>query len=396
MGFIAQAAQAFKSRQRVELCESTFSPAAKIDREAGVIRGVRVLGKHSRNRGREYSDGAMAAALSLYEGVEVNIDHPSKKDVNGNRPFSDGFGVLKNVSKDSEGVLADLHYLKSHPLAESVLERAERFPERFGLSHVAFGDEVKRGGRQIVESIAEVKSVDLVRNPATTNGLFESEENTMSKTIRQIVESVDQATNGRALLLEMIEGEAPMVAADTAVAVPEGGDGDAQVKMAFKTAFMKIVEAAFDDDSLDAKGTIAAIKDKGMDLLKAIDKADGKKAAPASPPAGGDGGGEKKDPTTESTKQAESGKLAKLVESLERKVALQDLLIEYGLTQLAADKRKLLESQKDETAMRTLIESWPPAARGARKPLIESARDSGDAGGYDLERDAKGFAASLR
>jgi hypothetical protein len=79
---------------------------------------------------------------------------------------------------------------------------------------------------------------------------------------------------------------------------------------------------------------------------------------------------------------------------MERRLAARELLDEFGITGLASDKRKLLESQKDETAMRTLIESWPPAARGARKPFIESARD--DAGTVELPDSAEKFAAALR
>ncbi|MEX2138592.1 MAG: hypothetical protein WD894_04985 [Pirellulales bacterium] len=167
--------------RRVELFERVTNngPTGRIDREAGVIHGVRVLGFRSKNSGgsREYSREAMkdAVARRLYEGVEVNIDHPTKNDINGNRPFMDVFGELRNVRfEESRGLVADLHYVKSHPLAESVLERAERFPERFGLSHHAYGNAVRRGDREIVEELHEVKSVDLVRNPASTNGLFES------------------------------------------------------------------------------------------------------------------------------------------------------------------------------------------------------------------------------
>ena len=46
-----------------------------VDRLAGVIRGVKILGLESRN-GRTYLPEALAAAAPLYEGAKVNVNHP--------------------------------------------------------------------------------------------------------------------------------------------------------------------------------------------------------------------------------------------------------------------------------------------------------------------------------
>ncbi len=51
---------------------------------------------------------------------------------------------------------------------------AEHAPENVGFSHNVEARTVRRGERVVVEAITRVQSVDLVADPATTRGLFES------------------------------------------------------------------------------------------------------------------------------------------------------------------------------------------------------------------------------
>lgn len=155
------------------LLEVAFSAAPKVDRSAGVIRAVKILGKQSRN-GRFYTDEALAQAAGLYEGVCVHIDHPEAHTIGGDRKFADGFGYLQSVRRQDDGVYGDLVFLKSHALAEQICESAEKMPRQFGLSHHADGYVTTQDDKTIVEGIARVFSVDIVRNPATNRGLFES------------------------------------------------------------------------------------------------------------------------------------------------------------------------------------------------------------------------------
>lgn len=145
----------------------------RVDRQAGVIRGVSILGKHSANN-REYSDQAMRDAARLYEGARVRINHPSRREPYRERGLEEEFGVLQNVKVEGNRVRGDLHFVKNHPDADWILERAERFPNTIGLSHNADGKSTNRNGRTVVESLSRVNSVDLVNEPATTGGLFES------------------------------------------------------------------------------------------------------------------------------------------------------------------------------------------------------------------------------
>ena len=154
--------------------EYAISSDLRVDKDAGVIRNVKVLGYDSRN-GRRYTPQAAGAALKLYEGVPVNANHPSPGAESRERPIEDRFGWLENVTQKKDGLYADLRYLKTDPRAAKVAEIAESRPGLIGLSHHAFGQGKQAGGTLLVEQITRVKSVDLVCDPATTRGLFESE-----------------------------------------------------------------------------------------------------------------------------------------------------------------------------------------------------------------------------
>lgn len=352
----------------MDLLEQTFSNSLRVDRESMVIRGVKVCGKKSAN-GREYSIAALDKLAGLYEGITVNIDH-DRASPNTERKMADGFGVLKNVRREADGAVGDLHYLKEHQLAPMVLERAERMPDTFGLSHVAVGKVVRRKGVNIVEDVMAVKSVDIVREPATTKGLFESQDteggfDMAVMTIREIVEAVPKETPGVDLLQEQMD--AGMVAADEPVEVAaDTGPGD-QVKAAFRAAVME----AFDDDSLDMKATIARIKE----ILTAQEKLKPKaKEEPAEEPT--------EEEPTESVDHA----------ALIAKLQATNLLLEAGRD--ATPERVKAVAAMDESERQQLVESWP--SKENRQRPTSSPPKHRDDGTIEFPRDTKKFAARLR
>ena len=167
---------------RETLLERVLAAPGRVDRAAGIIYGVKALGRKSKNN-REYSDQALREAVRFYEGIAVRINHPDKNKPGADRQFHEHFGCLRNaVLRD--GVFADLHFLPSHGQANVVCEAAERMPHTFGLSHNAEGRTTTRGGKTIVESILSVRSVDIVCNPATTSGLFESVDRAIARIAR--------------------------------------------------------------------------------------------------------------------------------------------------------------------------------------------------------------------
>ncbi len=156
----------WERRCLVECCRQ---PGARLDGASGLLRGVTVLGLASRNR-RRYTPEAAAGALALYEGALVNLDHPDRPD--GPRSVRDRFGRLVNVRFEGGRVRADLRYNPEHPFAPALEWFAANDPGAIGLSHNAVGEGKDEAGVFVVRKIVELRSVDLVAEPATTRGLF--------------------------------------------------------------------------------------------------------------------------------------------------------------------------------------------------------------------------------
>jgi hypothetical protein len=147
--------------------------AMHVDRQTAVIRGVKLLGLESRN-GRSYLPDALAQAAPLYEDAKVNVNHP-KGNPGGPRDYQDRIGTMRSVRVTAgEGLFADFHFNPKHALVEQLLWDAEHAPQNVGFSHNVEARTARRGDRVVVEAITRVQSVDLVADPATTRGLFES------------------------------------------------------------------------------------------------------------------------------------------------------------------------------------------------------------------------------
>jgi len=142
----------------------------RVDRERGVIQGVKILGLASANR-RTYLPEALREAVKLYESVAVNVDHIRSGEL---RSYRDRIGKLVNVRFANDGLYGDLVVNPRHPLAEQLFWDAEHCPENVGLSHDARGKTAVRNGQVVVEAIESVRSVDLVAEPATTKSLYEA------------------------------------------------------------------------------------------------------------------------------------------------------------------------------------------------------------------------------
>jgi hypothetical protein len=146
----------------------------RVDRTAGVIRGVKLLGLRSKN-GRRYLETALAEAAALYEGAKVNINHPKGHPLSP-RDYQDRLGVISGVElRPQQGLFGDLHFNPKHTLSEQLMWDAEHAPQNVGLSHNVLARTRREGEGTVVEVITRVQSIDLVADPATTEGLFEQE-----------------------------------------------------------------------------------------------------------------------------------------------------------------------------------------------------------------------------
>lgn len=341
-----------------ELSEATFgNPAQKmgVDRESQVISGVKCLGRESKN-GRVYTDQALEDARGFYEGIDVNLDHPAG-DPMAERRMVDGFGVLRNVRVINEGVFGDLYYLGSHPMAEVIAERAEKFPGNFGMSHNALGRvrEDRTTGKLIVEGLERVESVDIVRRPATNKGLFESESKSkgrkavsddkgkIKKTVRQVLEANPKDKQAAALLL-LLESEEFKAAGD---AVIESGESP-------KDALCVLLIESFKGDV-----PIEAATAKALKLLE------GKTEEKADPPAG--------DLKSLVKAAIEEAMAPQRLEEAKRKLLEGKGLLESDLT---APQRKVLARAESVEAAEDLLESWNvrPAGNAQQRPVMASRR----------------------
>ena len=158
----------------IESCILTESDNFSVDVNAGLIKNVKLVGFNSKNN-RVYSRKCLEDALKLYEGAPVNANHvDSDKEVS----IYDRLGKIQNVKMTDDGVFGDFHFLKTHPMAERVLEAADKMPELFGFSHRAQGTvKSNKSGPEEVSKISNVLSVDLVSDPATTRSLSEAISN---------------------------------------------------------------------------------------------------------------------------------------------------------------------------------------------------------------------------
>ena len=185
----------------------TATGDVRIDRDAGVIYGVKIIGCDSRN-GRHYPNDTLRQAIPLYENSKVNLDHP-EGDPRKSRSYHARFGMIRNVQlRENEGLYADFWFNPRHTIAEQLLWDAEHAPDNVGFSHnveAVVRRQIADNRRQssdggttaIVEKIVAVRSVDLVADPATTQGLFESELFTQSKDCGSV--------NGSVITLEQVE-----------------------------------------------------------------------------------------------------------------------------------------------------------------------------------------------
>lgn len=333
-----------------------------VDREGGWIRGVKILGRQSQNN-REYLPSALNDAARLYEGCDVNIDHPSPKDATRNRGVLEGWGRLTNIAVREDGVYGDLRYLREHPSTPVLLERIDA-GFGIGLSHNADGKGRHERGKLMVEHITRVRSVDLVTRPATNRTLFESaQEAPMKRTLAELAAALKDRPGAWGLLETM---DADPALAAMPVEMPAEGESEDAIMLAFKDA----IGTVFADKSLDLKATLK----KMTDLAKAYDKLVNGEAKPAAPATDAE-------ETTEEAARPQPPQDAALLEitqrleRAERSSALLRVMLEYGVTRdtLGASKMELLEAAADEASMRKLLESWPTALRvappTARRPV---------------------------
>lgn len=373
-------------RPLLEWAAASDGPALKIDRDKRIIYGVKVLGRISRNshglkeaeNGTEYTRQCMESALPLYEGVEVLANHDaSSRD----RGVEHVVGVLREARVDDDGIRANLHYFDSHPVSARVLEDIEHRLGVLGLSHDAEAarerfDRTSR--RLVIESLKSVKSVDIVRKPATNRNLWESQEPPVKTSLRKLIESLKLTPTRDGWKKRLLEDDAMGPPLDAPIEEP-AADPDQALTDGFKAAIM----ACVDDDSMDAAAKIAKIKT----LLTTHEKL----TQAAEPDAV-----QEEDMTDDKKKadedKTESVKVKAELESLKHKLAVRTLADELGVR---GDKTLLESAEQLPTlaAARKLLEREKARGPGVRSPGAPGGSGDGfkpAANGSEFARRIKG------
>lgn len=307
-----------------------------MDRDAGVIRGVKLCGLESRN-GRRYPIETLQAALPLYENIPCNVNH-------GDSTAEDRLGCFRNPRLQEDGIYADLHYLKSHAMADKLAEAAERMPHILGFSHNAEGAGQFIEGVWVIEKIEKLNSVDLVADPATTNGLFEGRN---MKSLKERFAARQDCPLSVRILKEM-DGDPAM---DMPMADPAPDAGG--------------------DHKQDLLAAIAKMLDAGdVDLAKKVFALLTKDAAPAEAPAqenddakdpkDGQGDDENKD-----DKKDSSESLRKENQALKAQLSVAQLCESLHFVPSPIEREALL-AMTDETKRGQLAESMQSKSLGAR------------------------------
>jgi hypothetical protein len=143
------------------------------DRGIGILENVKILGWKSRNKNRRYDPKGINP--ELYEGIKVYLDHPDVEDQKKPRSFRDSFGWMEGVYKTDDGLYAKkFKFDLSDSMAKKFITFATHRPDQIGFSQNAFGDVLESDDGEYVQAVTDVRSIDLVTDPATTKGLFEA------------------------------------------------------------------------------------------------------------------------------------------------------------------------------------------------------------------------------
>lgn len=298
----------------------------RVDREKGIIYGVKALGWKSLN-GREYDPAGVDPAL--YEGRGVCADHVLPGQTRSTR---DTVGWLEGCTKDSSatgGIYAERLRLLN-PKGEyeqKLMTAAESAPHLFGLSHTAKGREKAGSYGSRIEAVEHVDTVDVVRDPATVAGLYESRNPPVKKKWKELAEALKATRPGYAKALREM-AEAGVLSPDAAMDAPPD-EAAADEPADHKQALMDALKALCDEaDTLDEGELLKKFKA----ILKLIKGGNGD--TPDDPAA------------TEESRRLKTQNAALLAEKLVRKaagkagVSLSETLVEAvarpGMTEAQA------------------------------------------------------------
>ena len=143
---------------------------SQVEPERRLVSNVALAGISSRN-GYEYTAEALAAAVPLYNGKPVFLDHAAGGQRPSARSTRDLVGSIINPRFENGRLRGDIRVVETDS-GRTFLALVDANTPGVGMSHVVLAERAADG--RSVQRIQEVISVDVVVNPATTSTFQES------------------------------------------------------------------------------------------------------------------------------------------------------------------------------------------------------------------------------
>jgi hypothetical protein len=166
-----------ESRLLIEARPAGVIKSDQINRSLNIIEGTVLITSQSSNGGkggRRYSDHALRQIAEKADGLPAYLNHVAPDMAWKPRDARDLIGVHRNPRYlASEGkILTDLHVAPHQ--APLVFGLAETLGGHIGNSLVSRGAVQMEGTTEVIVEMLDLRSADIVSDPATTKGLFES------------------------------------------------------------------------------------------------------------------------------------------------------------------------------------------------------------------------------
>jgi hypothetical protein len=236
------------------LTERFAYQGGRVDRTGSrpVVRGVLLCGASSANRRRYRKEAFAGERVKRYDGKPVFLNHGEGRS---GRRYEDRIAKVINPRLNAAGLpVGDLEVRPKHPYAEAFLDDCENDPTSVGMSHVANCATVRASdGWEEISEIERVESVDVVLDPATTRGLFESTNRKgktvkLSKYLEARVLLARRATHAerRAAALVVEESPADTEVGDEMAGIANHDDDEiyAALSQGYTAALVKLVTTA--------------------------------------------------------------------------------------------------------------------------------------------------------
>jgi uncharacterized protein YggU (UPF0235/DUF167 family) len=247
-----------------------------------IIEGMALLGAKSKNN-RNYPDDTRKKAIGLFEGIKAYCNHPKKGDEDEPRAVQELIGRHRNVRFDEGAsmVRSDLHLSPTRLVKDYIIPHIRSNPSIIGNSISAAGKIADDG---TVMEITKARSVDLVAEPATTSGIYESTQKNVDKntkgekTMKVDLKEVMEDEEAMAALREHFEEEFEV---ESSVANLKGENSELKEQLAAYKMKEQVVAVKEEIDGILTEAKLPEDTKKDPELRAILESAKDKDARKA-------------------------------------------------------------------------------------------------------------------